>query len=53
MAIDHVYTYTSLTNPSVYSSPEVLAKNKVLAESDYYTLGTMMYEMMTQKVPLT
>jgi hypothetical protein len=43
MQIDTVYTYNIITNPSVYAAPEVLAKNKILAESDYYTLGTIMY----------
>jgi len=50
MQIDTIYEYTNITLPNVYSAPEILAKNKVRAESDFYTLGTFMYEMMTQKV---
>lgn len=50
MPIDTIYEYMNITLPNVYSSPEVLARNKVRAESDFYTLGTFMYEMMTQKV---
>ncbi len=30
LPIDVVYHYNNITNASVYSAPEVLAKNKVL-----------------------
>ena len=39
-----------MTDPSSYAAPEILAKDIALAESDYYTMGIIMYEMMTQKV---
>lgn len=35
-----------------YSAPEILYRGHVLAESDYYSIGVIIYEMMTQEVVL-
>ena len=33
-----------------YSAPEVLMMDRVLAESDFYSLGLILYEIMKNKV---
>lgn len=33
-----------------YSAPEILYRDRVTAECDFYSLGLIMYEMMTQNV---
>jgi hypothetical protein len=33
-----------------YSAPEILFRDRVLAECDFYSLGLIAYELMTQSV---
>jgi serine/threonine protein kinase len=46
--IDHFCSSNSASPLCPYSAPEVLFRGKVLTECDFYSLGVIMYEMMTQ-----
>ena len=48
--IDSYCTSSAVSPVCPYSAPEVLYRGKILAECDFYSIGLLMYEMMTQEV---
>jgi len=50
--IDSYCNSCVISKVSPYSAPEILLRDKVYAECDFYSLGIIIYEMMTQDVPL-
>jgi serine/threonine protein kinase len=37
-----------MTKLNPYSAPEILAMDEVVAESDFYSIGLILYEIMKQ-----
>ena len=50
--IDSYCTSSAVSPVCPYSAPEVLYRGKILAECDFYSIGLLMYEMMTQEVAI-
>lgn len=48
--IDSYCTMSPVAPICPYSAPEILYRGHVLAESDFYSIGVMIYEMMTHEV---
>ncbi len=48
--IDSFYSSNVVSTICPYSAPEILYRGRVLAECDFYSIGVIMYEMMTQEV---
>ena len=48
--IDACYSSNAKAEICPYSAPEILYREKILAEADFYSLGLIAYELMTQKV---
>lgn len=46
--IDTFFLSSAVYPVCKYSAPEVLYRGKILAECDFYSIGLIMYEMMTQ-----
>ena len=49
---DAYYNSCAASQVSPYSAPEILLRHKVHPHCDYYSLGIIIYEMMTQDVSL-
>ena len=47
--IDSYYPSNMIADINPYSAPEVIATDYVRTESDYYSLGLILYEIMKQK----
>lgn len=48
--IDSFCTVSAVAPICPYSAPEILYRGHVLAESDFYSVGVIIYEMMTHEV---
>jgi hypothetical protein len=48
--IDSFCAANAVSEVCPYSAPEILYRDRVTAECDFYSLGLIMYEMMTQNV---
>jgi serine/threonine protein kinase len=50
LPIDSYYPSSMIMPLNCYSAPEILLMDRILAESDYYSLGLIMYYIMKNKV---
>ena len=52
LPIDEFYPSDMIHPLNKYSAPEVLMMDRVVAESDFYSVGLILYEIMKNKVNL-